>query len=88
MELWYSVNDDAGEYRFHIKYKLLSVKEDLDKEMAAKHCAEDFHSNHDGWEAVWPLNITLYESEDDPAIATFEVEREVEPVFYVRRKIK
>lgn len=90
MKLWYSVNDDDSEYRFCVKYtpSASSIKDDLDKEMAANHCAEDFHSNHDGWEAVWPLDITLYESEDGPSIAKFEVDREAEPVFYVRRKVK
>lgn len=87
MKIWYSVNDDTGEYKFCVEYNpsTLSIKDSLD---AANYCAEDFHSNHDGWEAAWPLEITLYESEENPAIATFEVERECEPVFYARRKIK
>jgi hypothetical protein len=44
--------------------------------------ATDFHSNHDGWEASWPLEIRIYR--DGQEVARFEVEREYEPTFYSR----
>ena len=42
--------------------------------------AEDYHCNHDGWEANWPLQIRIYE--DGAEVARFSVERESQPVFY------
>lgn len=84
-EVWYSVNDDDGQYSIETSY---NINDSFSLECIAKLCAENYHSEHDGWEAAWPLDITLYESEDGPAIATFEVNREAEPVFYARRKIK
>ena len=87
MEIWYSINDADGEYRHSIKTSY-NIDGSFGSACIAEQCAEDFHSEHDGWEAVWPLDITLYESEDGPAIATFEIERECEPVFYARRKVK
>lgn len=53
-------------------------------EMAAQDCANDFWSNHDGWECSWPMNFTLY-APDGVALGTFEIEQEVEPVFSARR---
>lgn len=48
----------------------------------AMDAAEDYHANHDGWESIWPLVFIIYESEEGPEIARFDVEREVEPHFY------
>jgi hypothetical protein len=42
----------------------------------AEQCADDWHSNHDGWEASWPRVFALYASKEGPAIAHMEVERE------------
>jgi hypothetical protein len=43
-------------------------------EVAAE-VAEDYHSNHDGWESSWPLTFALYETEDGPEKARFSVDR-------------
>lgn len=48
----------------------------------AQEAAGDYHANHDGWEATWPLEFSLHETEGGPEIARFEVQREAEPVFY------
>jgi len=47
---------------------------------AATEAAEDYHSNHDGWESRWPQKFTV-EVEGDRA--TFEVDREAVPTFHV-----
>lgn len=47
--------------------------------MIADELAEDFHSNHDGWESSWPLQIRIYK--DAVEVARFQVEREYEPTF-------
>jgi hypothetical protein len=52
---------------------------DRDWSMIVDELADDFHSNHDGWEASWPLQIRIYERGQE--VARFEVEREYEPSF-------
>ncbi len=52
-----------------------------EQQQMAEECAQDFHGNHDGWESRWPREFTLYESEDGPALATFQIEREAVPMF-------
>lgn len=47
----------------------------------AKTAADDFHSNHDGWECSWPLEFVILR-EDGSEVGTYSVEREAEPVFY------
>lgn len=54
-------------------------------EYIAEDCAEDYHSNHDGWEARWPLTFTIA-TEDETILGTFEVEREARPQFYASKK--
>lgn len=83
--MWYSVDD--YDYKFEYKQeKHLSVLNEYDQLALAEHCAEDYHSNHDSWEASWPLNISLYLSETgSEPVAVFEVEREARPVFYTRK---
>lgn len=83
--MWYSVDDYDYKFEYN-QEKHLSVLNEYDQHTLAKYCAEDYHSNHDGWEASWPLNIFLYLSEtDSKPVAIFEVEREARPVFYTRK---
>jgi hypothetical protein len=93
--VWYST-DAGGECRhncstgWEIRATLSDIPgmEETDERRylryVAQDCAEDYHSNHDGWECSWPITFTLYDSEDGPALACFEIERESEPVFYAR----
>lgn len=53
-----------------------------DWEIMAEACAEDYHSNHDGWEASWPVELRLYE--DGTEVARLIVECEHQPAFSVR----
>lgn len=79
--MWYSVND--SDQRFELE--TISLGESgIDLEIVAKKCAEDFDSNHDGWEYSWPLDFLLYETEDGPSVAKVFVEKDVKPVFYAR----
>ena len=56
-----------------------------DPEMVAEDCAEDYHAQHDGWEAHWPVDITLLR-DDGSVIATCEVDRESVPSFSATKK--
>lgn len=73
---WYST-DRLGELRYEIVGTSGRPLRDV-----AVDAAEDFHGNHDGWESVWPVDFTIYESEDGPPVARFEVERETVPQFH------
>lgn len=52
-----------------------------DGRWAAQDAADNYHSEHDGWECSWPLIFSLHESENGPEICRFSVNREAEPVF-------
>lgn len=52
-----------------------------DWRLVATDLADDFHSNHDGWEAQWPVNIRIYK--DDECVWSGDVDLEIEPNFYV-----
>lgn len=45
----------------------------------AEEAAKDYYENHDGWEASWPQNITIYKG--DNVLGKFEVNLEHEPTF-------
>jgi hypothetical protein len=45
----------------------------------AEDCADDYHRNHDGWEAAWPMKFHV--SVDGKKLGTFEVDREALPHF-------
>jgi hypothetical protein len=80
ISVWYSRGE--GEYRYEMTtHDAWVITDPDDHEHLAEKCADDFHSEHDGWEANWPLRITLYATKTGPAVATFEVEREYEPRF-------
>lgn len=80
--VWYSVGRDHDE-RFELRLNwacALDLHED--QQLAAKDCAADFHSEHDGWESAWPMEFALYASEYGPEVARLNVERDYDPVFY------
>lgn len=51
-----------------------------DWDLVVTDLAKDFHTNHDGWESSWPIQIRIYE--DRTEVARFMVEREHEPTFF------
>ena len=52
----------------------------------AEECAEDYYYNHDGWEASWPSDMYLRETEDGPVVVTFSVDMEATPSFSAYEK--
>lgn len=71
-EFWYSTD---GETRYQLP-TIFAEWRDI-----AVDAAEDYHHNHDGWEAEWPVDIAIYETEEGPMLARFRVERETVPQF-------
>lgn len=74
-DYWYSTGDSR-----ELRYQLPGTARDL-RDVAID-AAEDYHSHHDGWESVWPLEFVIYDAEDGDPIARFEVERETVPTFH------
>lgn len=82
--IWYAVSDN-GDHRFKMPWPYsFSAVEKL--EIAAADAAEDYHSRHDGFESRWPLDFTIFESEDGPGVGCCEVEREHVPEFRAYQK--
>jgi len=69
-------------YTYVINGQEYEVKTHYPEESAeyiAEDAAEDYHSNHDGWESSWPVKIEVFNG--TRSLGVFEVEREMEPVF-------
>lgn len=83
--IWYSAESygEASRYALEIP-DTFSTARPLEQEMIARMCADDLHSNHDGWELRWPIEFRLYETEDGQEIARLEVDRDFDPVFTAR----
>ena len=75
---YYSINEDTDQC-----FKVVSHWESIENAGAylAEEAAEDYHDNHDGWEATWPLIINLHETENGQIIKSFDVDRETVPQF-------
>lgn len=85
MIVYYSARDDGHRFRLELDPTFTEGRYDLtdtdDQQIIVETCAEDWHSNHDGWEAQWPRTFTLYADKEGPALAAFEVDREYVPSF-------
>lgn len=85
MIVYYSARDDGHRFMLDLdgSYTLMDAEDASIDELGdvAELCADDWHSNHDGWEAQWPRKFTLYAGKEGPALAEFEVDREHVPSF-------
>jgi len=81
--VWYRVPECCEEsfYDMPIDEGWDFETDEQDQESVTEMCADDYHSNHDGWENTWPLVISLHATEGGKELARFSVERENEPVF-------
>lgn len=85
--IWYSSSDYEDPERHMLKLpRTYDIARPVEERAIATECAADFHNNHDGWECRWPRDITLYETEDGPPLASFEVDREMVPEFWATKK--
>lgn len=69
------VGHDVKDYPFTTEHEPSTVGTVL----MAEDAAEDFHSNHDGWETSWPLTFVI--KQDGQVLGTFEVDRDTVPEF-------
>lgn len=54
-------------------------------EWLAEDCANDYHSNHDGWESQWPLTLRIWD-EKGVVLGDWTVDRDYDPVFNAWKK--
>ena len=47
----------------------------------AEDAAENYHSEHDGWEDTWPIKINLHKEDEGDVVATYGVDLEHAPTF-------
>jgi len=59
----------------------LDPDDELDQELLASDCAEDYHDFHDGRESTWPLVLAIHKAPDEPEVFVASVDRETVPHF-------
>lgn len=86
---WEKAEPDGGEHLFSVEHRL--IDEDADPweyEWLVEQLAQDYHSNHDGWEhSSWPngsIEFWLYD-ENKKFMDKYEVYLEYEPSFSAHR---
>lgn len=73
----YSV-EDRGLFSFELG-GLWDVRDESYHDLLITEAAKDFHSNHDGWEAGWPLVFNLHEpGSESKVIAQYKIDQEWE----------
>lgn len=83
MKVFYRVIDiDDETYFEYTSSACYDFDHDYEKEALLEECANDYWSNHDGWECTWPLTFSLHRTENGSEIARFTIEMEAEPRFY------
>jgi hypothetical protein len=82
-KFFYSVDGKQTEDLFELELNWFGdmVLTDREIEWLAEKLADDFFSNHDGWEAQWPRDVHIWDSEMK-YIGCVNVMLESEPVFY------
>ncbi|EKS29278.1 hypothetical protein [Afipia felis] len=76
----YEVENDGERYDFKSNF---TSDTETGKGWLAESAAEDFYNEHDGWEARWPLEFSIYEGET--FLGCFSVDMESQPHFYSSR---
>lgn len=86
---WEQLEPDGNEYLFEVDHRKIDDIDEWEWESLAETCAEDYYSNHDGWEhRSWPqgdpMEFWVYD-ESKKMIGKFDVYLEFEPTFSARR---
>lgn len=77
--LTYKYKYSLSKHRHKYMYEFTSENPEVGCDLADE-AAANYHFQHGGYEAVWPIELRLY-NEHDKALGTFLIQREVEPVF-------
>lgn len=65
-------------------YEFKSIWHVDDPDHIAEAAAEDYHSNHSGWEDTWPIDFEIFS--EGRSLGVFTVEREMVPEFLAFKK--
>ena len=85
MKIYYRVIDHCEDsYYEYDASGLYDLDVDYEVEALLEQCADDYWSEHDGWESSWPLTFTLHQEEGGLEVARSVIEMEAEPRFYAR----
>lgn len=80
--IFYTAHEHEGAHRYQVTLLAdYDLRDDSWNDTIAEQCAEDWHGNHDGWEANWPRVFTLYATKNGPSFGKFEIDRETVPQF-------
>ena len=73
----YEVENDGTRFEFTSNYM---PDTETGSRWIAEEAAQDFFHNHDGWEAIWPVEFTLFN--DGQRLGCFTVDVEPQPIFH------
>lgn len=82
--VYYNAYGDGDEESHRHQLTMIAdydLDDDTWNDSIAEQCADDWHDNHDGWEASWPRVFAIFSDKKGPAFARFEINREYEPTF-------
>ena len=82
--LYYATEDSLEELFEYESFLYLDKKDMRHLTNLGRAMAEDYFSNHDGWEASWPITFHIFDGKKE-LIGKVEVGMETEPVFYARK---
>lgn len=68
-------------------YEVDSVFGDDSPYFVAEDAAKNYHDEHDGWEAHWPLAIVVFSANREREIGRFSVDRESVLRFHASRRV-
>lgn len=81
--IWYRVIDHCEASYYDIELPgTYDLTRPMEQTLIGVRCADDYHSNHDGWESNWPLTFALHATEEGPEVARLNIDREEVPHFY------
>ena len=81
---YYPIEHDPN-VAFHDAYEFESDHDTEFMDWVVEDCANDYHSEHDGWESSWPITFRIW-TESGEVLGDYLVERDYDPVFRAHRK--
>lgn len=77
MLIQYTVCDTGTEFpgdAYSLGYQTVINPDKWDVEIIAREAANDYWSNHDGWESEWPLNFEIFINGKSYGVCAVEME--------------
>lgn len=85
--VWYCIPEQCTESRYELRLSNPFSPPMQHLSLVSDECAEDYWYKHDGYEARWPLEFQIFETENsNKPLATFEVDMAPVPIFTSSKK--